>query len=300
MAKKSAKSKGYRKQTAKKPYLSKKEIVILCVLLVIIAIGAVVLFRYDDGALKVKDGAVVTGGDNWLIANGANARSRARYFKVGEVGDIEGYTRETSGALSDPNVFQYSYTPEDEAATITATITTSHSGAHALAEYASTAMAAIDGYEAGEVFDTEIDGATWSCFSYTSAYAVEDAEGEAEPAGDAEAQEAGDAESEEADAAEAEEASDAEAQETDAAEAEEAGDAETQAADGAEAEEAGDAEAQAPNRFEKGLNAYVDAAHDCCVLVHVRAEAPSAEEYPDDDAMMAVLEQAAAAVTLAE
>ena len=179
MAKRSAKSKGYRRQTAKKPYLSKKEIIILCVLLVIIAIGAIVLFRYDDGALKVKDGAVVTGGDNWLIANGANARSRARYFKVGEVGEIEGFTRETSGSLSDPNVFQYSFTPEDEDAIITATVTTSHSGARALAEYASTAMGAIDGYEAGEVYDTEISGATWSCFGYTSAYTVEE---ETEPA----------------------------------------------------------------------------------------------------------------------
>ena len=60
MAKKSAKSKGYRRQSAKKPYLSKRDIALLCALIVAIAVGAFFLFRYDDGAVKVQDGAVVT------------------------------------------------------------------------------------------------------------------------------------------------------------------------------------------------------------------------------------------------
>ena len=110
--KKSAKSKGYRRQNAKKPYLSKRDIAVLCILLVAIAIGAFFLFRYDDGALKVKNGEVVTDGDNWLIVNGSNARGRARYFKLGEVGEIDGYTREKSALATDVNVPQYVYTPE--------------------------------------------------------------------------------------------------------------------------------------------------------------------------------------------
>ena len=56
MAKKSAKSKGYRKTVSKKPYLSKRDIGILCVLFVIIAVAAILLFSYDDGALKLADG----------------------------------------------------------------------------------------------------------------------------------------------------------------------------------------------------------------------------------------------------
>ena len=94
MAKKSAVSKGYRKQAAKKPYLSKRDIAIVCVIVALVAVGAFFLFRYDDGALKVKDGAVVTEGDNWLIANGSNARGGARYYRLGEIGEIDGCSRE--------------------------------------------------------------------------------------------------------------------------------------------------------------------------------------------------------------
>ena len=68
MAKKSAKSKGFRKSVEKKPYLSKKDIIILCVVLVAVAIGAILLFTYDDGALKVKDGKIVRPFDRTTIA----------------------------------------------------------------------------------------------------------------------------------------------------------------------------------------------------------------------------------------
>ena len=101
MAKKSAKSKGYRRQTAKKPYLSKRDIAILCGIVAVLAVAAFFLFRYDDGALKVKDGAVVTEGDNWLIVDGSNVRGRARYFKLGEIGEIDGKIRELSRAERD-------------------------------------------------------------------------------------------------------------------------------------------------------------------------------------------------------
>ena len=107
MARKSAKSKGYRKQAAKKPYLSKRDIAILCVLIVAVAIGAILLFRYDDGALKVKDGAVVTEGDNWLIVNGSNTRGGQRYYKLGEVGELEGYERKAEPTLANANVTEY-------------------------------------------------------------------------------------------------------------------------------------------------------------------------------------------------
>ena len=62
MAKKtSAKSQGYRKTVQKKPYLTKKEIIIT-VSIIAALILAFVLFNifYDDGSLKVKDGVVQT------------------------------------------------------------------------------------------------------------------------------------------------------------------------------------------------------------------------------------------------
>ena len=50
MAKKSAKSKGYRKTVTKKPYLSTKEIIWTCAIVVALIL-IVVLFNvfYDDG-----------------------------------------------------------------------------------------------------------------------------------------------------------------------------------------------------------------------------------------------------------
>ena len=83
MAKKSAKSKGFRRQNQKKPYLSTKEIAAVCVIAILLAIGAFFLFRYDDGALKVQDGAVVTDGDNWPGISGwaKSAKSRATAAK---------------------------------------------------------------------------------------------------------------------------------------------------------------------------------------------------------------------------
>ena len=114
MAKKSAKSKGYRRQTAKKPYLSKRDIAILCGIVAVLAVAAFFLFRYDDGALKVKDGAVVTEGDNWLIANGSNMRGGARYYKLGEIGEIDGYSRQKGALSSDANIPEYTFTPAGE------------------------------------------------------------------------------------------------------------------------------------------------------------------------------------------
>lgn len=264
MAKKSAKSKGFRRQTARKPYLSKKEIIALCVIAAALIVGAILLFRYDDGALKVQDGAVVADGDNWLIVNGAAARGRARYFKLGEIGEIDGYARERANTISDdPNVPRYAFTPEAEGAEISRIeVTASHAAAETMAKYAAAALGDNDQFEVGEVAGANIDNAKWSYFIATRAYYEAD---EAEDAADTEA---------------AEEAETAEAGET---------------ADAHDEDEAG--ETPEPNRFTKTAYAYSDAAHDSCIVVHVTADAPSADAYPADDVVLAGVEQAFAAVT---
>ena len=260
MARKSAKSKGYRKQAAKKPYLSKRDIAILCVLIVAVAIGAILLFRYDDGALKLKDGAVVTEGDNWLIVNGSNVRGRARYFKLGEMGEIEGYTREAHGIVTDANVPEYAFTPVDEAAGITSiTATASHSGAEALAKFGTESLAAIEGTSVGDTVEADINGHAVQYYIYTSEYAVAE---EAEEATEEAAEEAADAS----------EGSDEAAEDADAA--------------------------AAPNRFTKSLSGYFDAGHDSCIAIHVESSAESADSYLADDALTEALAQAVMAVTL--
>ena len=269
MSKKSAASKGYRRQTAKKPYLSKREIIALCVLIAIVAVAAVILFRYDDGALKKQDGKVVTDGDNWLIVDGSNVRGRTRYFKLAEIGEIDGYAREAEPTLTDINVSQYAFTPEAENAAVSGiSIASSHNAAAALAKYTRTAMADRDGCEAGEVADIELNGLPCAYFSFTYA-PVED---------------------EEADAAE-----ETPAEETPAEEA-----AEADAADAETSEEGAGAEKpeDASSGYTKAVYAYLDASHDSCIVVHVNCEAASPEEYPEDGVLLDALEQAVGAIAL--
>ena len=250
MAKKSAVSKGFRRQNQKKPYLSKKEIAAVCVIAILLAVGAFFLFRYDDGALKVQDGAVVTDGDNWLIADGSNVRGRARYFKLGEIGEIEGYSREKGALTGDANIPEYVFRPsEEDIGDVTVTVTCGHGSADAMAKYAHSTLEGIEITTAGEIQSTEMAGQPVTYYSYATDYTASDAE-----AGDAPEAEAGDA-----------------------------------------------AQSEAPQP-EAGCNrsiaGYIDASHECCVIVNVVSRGDSADECLPDEALTALLEKAAGAVTL--
>ena len=114
-AKTSARSKGYRKTVQKKPFLTKKEIIILVAIVVVIAL-AILLFNllYDDGSLDMVDGAPQAENiENSLLTSEVNG-DVTKYFKVGEAGQIAGYTRERTPGY-DENVPTYYYYPEDEA-----------------------------------------------------------------------------------------------------------------------------------------------------------------------------------------
>lgn len=275
MAKKSAKSKGFRKQQAKKPYLTRREIVVVCVLAVLVIAAAILAATYNDGALKLKNGKVVDAGENWLIVNGSTARGRSRYFKVGEVGEIDGYTRENN-PLADVNVPQYVYTPDAEDAPINSlSITSSHNPAQALAEYMTKAMATVTGTEVSEIATAAAGGVDYVyCTSVTDVAAASAALEQS-----AEALE--------------------EAVEADAPEEEGAGEAPDEAGSADEAEAAGadEAEAATPN-FTETFSAFVDCAHDSCVVVDIHASAATREALPDDEAMKAIVEQAVATVAL--
>ena len=330
MAKTSAASKGYRKQTAKKPYLSKKDIIWVCAILALVVIGAVLLFSYDDGALKVKDGKVVTDGDNWLIVDGSKVRGRTRYFKAGEIGDIEGYSRETGVSSADVNIPLYAFKPEAEGAEISEiSVTTSHTAFAPLAQYASAAIGGTEGFEVTKAAEEVLGGQTCSYFIYTAASYEKEEDGNAQPetvemeAGEAQP-DAADAEASEAqpDAAEAEaseaqpdaaesneaqpdaanaEASEAQPEVAEAGEAQpdaanvEAGKAQPEAADA----EAGEAQPDA-NRFTKAINGYFDAGHDGSFVIHVTCDVDSADAYPSDEVLLDALGKAIAAITPAE
>ena len=118
-AKTSARSKGYRKTVQKKPFLTKKEIIALVAIVAVIAL-AILLFNllYDDGSLDVVDGVVQTENfDNSVIVQD-HIGDETKYFKVAEVGELEGYTREREENSANANLATFVYTPEDETSPI--------------------------------------------------------------------------------------------------------------------------------------------------------------------------------------
>jgi len=263
MAKKSAKSKGYRKAIEKKPYLTKKDIIILCVILAIVAVGAILLFTYDDGALKVKDGQIVDAGENWLIVNG-NARGR-RYFKLGEIGEIDGYAREAQPFVSDANLNQFVFTPEEEGSTVEIAVSASAADPARLAEGNHTMVAAVKDTTVSDIATATAGDAEYTWYTYTREYyaAEESAEETAEDASEA------------ADATEESAESEVPAEET------------------AGTEES----AEAPNHFDQAMNAYVPAPRNGSFVISVTAQADSAEGYLTEDQLKEAVSQAIAAIT---
>lgn len=268
MAKKSAKSKGYRRSVEKKPYLSRKDIIILCVVLAVLAVGAILLFTYDDGALKVKDGKIVDPGENWLIVNG-NTKGGRRYFKLGEVGDIPGYTMAREPFMSDDNLIQFNYTPEAEDSAVTGiTISASAYDPARLADGNAQMVASVKGSAVSDVATDCAGDVEYTYYTYTHEYY--------------------------ADETPAEEASDEQAT-TEEAPAEETATEEPAAVEASAEEKAED---DAPNHFDQALNAYVPAANDRSIVIAISARADSADSYLTEDQLKETLAQAVAAVTL--
>jgi hypothetical protein len=139
MAKKSAMSKGYRKTVKKKPFLSKKEIIELIVIVAVILLG-IILFNvfYDDGFIKAD---AVQQGD---IVAYASSDLRDRYFKVGTIGEMEGYTLNERAEGAAP-IEGYVFTPDGEADHVTSfSVSGSFVGAEMLASTTQSYMSDID------------------------------------------------------------------------------------------------------------------------------------------------------------
>ena len=264
MAKKSAKSKGYRKTIEKKPYLTKRDIIILCVILAIVTVGAILLFTYDDGALKVKDGKIVDAGENWLIVNG-NARGR-RYFKLGEIGEIEGYAMEAQPFVTDENLTQFVFTPEaEDAVPDSITISASAYDPARLVEGNSRMVSQVKDTSVSDIATDTLGDREYQWYTYTHEYYAEEesADGAEAPAEEAPAEEAVPAEE-----SPVEEAAEPEA----------------------------NAPSDAPNHFEQAMNAYIPAPRNGSFVVSITTHADSADGYLSQDQLKAVLAQAVEAI----
>ena len=91
---------GYRKPKTKK-YFTKKDIISTSIIaaVVIAAIVIISIVISNDDFIRTKDGQLQME-DNWIISNYSDNSSKYMYYKLGEVGDIEGYTLGEGSAQS--------------------------------------------------------------------------------------------------------------------------------------------------------------------------------------------------------
>ena len=110
MSKNSAYSKGYRKTQAKKPFLTKNEIIALIVIAVVVIIGVIVINSLPNvgtiPASKIKSGDIISR---------ANVSTKGRYIKLGTINEMEGITLEASTSSENPTG-GYDFKPVEEGA----------------------------------------------------------------------------------------------------------------------------------------------------------------------------------------
>ena len=280
MAKKSsATSKGYRKTVKKKPFLTKKEIIALIVIVAVIVL-AVVLFNllYNPfiSAKDVKDNDIITF---------ASANTKNRYVRLGSVTDLDGYTRESNITTENP-VGRNTYTPVDENDpmeyfSVSATVVTPASMMDYMASYY-----APYADNAGALIETEVNGHTAYICSYTMSEYVEEEVAD-EPAADATA---GEPVADEPVADEpADEATEPAADEATDEAAEPAADEATEPAADEAADEAAAEEEHEPNTFYQNISLYIAADDSHSIGVNAYFQGSDDSFYMTDEEIEAFM-----------
>ena len=175
--KSSAKSKGYRTYHAKKPFLSKKEWIILIVAAVVLIAGFVVAVTVNfDGALQIKDGVVQPRTENALIVNGGTA-AHPRYYQVGQLLSLpDGWSMEPGNDIN-VNTPSYTLLPPETSGVETVSVTVSgqeyQALAKAMAAYLTSASTDAAEISASELTESSIHGRPACTFTYEYAYQIE-------------------------------------------------------------------------------------------------------------------------------
>ena len=268
MAKKtSAASKGYRKNVKKKPFLTKKEIIALIVIVAVIVLAVVLFNVLYNPYISAKD---VQADD---IITYASASTKDKYVRLGSVTDLDGYTRESSISAETP-VGVNTYTPADETSpmkdfTVSGAVVTPASMIDYMYSYYKPYADSV-----GEIIETEVNGHTAYICSFTmSEYVAEEA---------AEADEAPATE----EAAEAEAPATEEVAETETPAAEQTAEAEAPAADANAAEEEAEPE---PNTFYQNISMYISADDTHSIGVNAYHQGSDDSFYLSDDEIEAYM-----------
>ena len=268
MAKKSsAASKGYRKTVKKKPFLTKKEIIALIVIVAVIVLAVVLFNVLYNPYISAKD---VQSDD---IITYATASTKDKYVRLGSVTDLDGYTRESTISTETP-VGVNTYTPVDENSSMTNfTVSGAVVSPASMIDYM---YAFYKPYadSVGEIIETEVDGHTAYICSFTmSEYVDEDAAETEAPA------------TEETAETEAPADETVEAAETEAPATEETAETEAPAEDDAAAEE----EEPEPNTFYQNISLYISADDSHSIGVNAYHQGSDDSFYLSDDEIEAYM-----------
>ena len=332
MSKKSIRSKGYRK-SAKKPYLSKRDILIVVGVIAVIVIG-IVLFNllYDDGSLDVVDGVAQVQGENSMLINAGSANN-PRYYKLGQLADIEGYALESAPAGVDENVREFTYVPEGDSPYDEITVNANANAADILCAATLAAYSSAENTVCSEQMSMDLDGREVLYFTYQREYADETADGsetaaeddtsatdgtaadDASATDDSAADDASATDSTAADDTSATDGSTADnASSTDGTAADDTSAADGTVADGASATDgtvaddastADDADGTTADSSESDveeieylqvLNAYVPVG-DRSIVVHLHNDTASEAEYLSSDELVAMMEELLSALS---
>ena len=268
MAKKSsAASKGYRKTVKKKPFLTKKEIIALIVIVAVIVLAVVLFNVLYNPYISAKD---VQSDD---IITYATASTKDKYVRLGSVTDLDGYTRESTISTETP-VGVNTYTPVDENSSMTNfTVSGAVVSPASMIDYM---YAFYKPYadSVGEIIETEVDGHTAYICSFTMSEYVDEDAAETEAPATEEAAE---------DEAPADET--LEAAETEAPATEETAETEAPAEDDAAAEE----EEPEPNTFYQNISLYISADDSHSIGVNAYHQGSDDSFYLSDDEIEAYM-----------
>ena len=108
MSKKSAASKGYRKTKKPAPFLTKRDLKALIIIVALILIGVLAFnIFYDDGFISPEE---IQSGD---IISRAETSQKGRYARVATINELDGFTMEAVTSPENPTG-GYKFTPAQE------------------------------------------------------------------------------------------------------------------------------------------------------------------------------------------
>ena len=277
--------------------MPKEKFIKICIIVGVVILAVVLFFvlrRAYDGHLPVEDGVVVTQGDNWLVVN--TESPNARYFRLGELGEVDGYTLESSAYSSDANLLSYTYTPTDEASSLDNISVASLAASYT--QYAQSfhnnLLLYYGDLTVSDLEDLEANGVAAQGFSYEYIPAVEETATEETAAEETATEETATEETAAEETATEETAAEETATEETAAEETAAG--ETAAA--GEETAAGETAAGETALCQRVYALCLKAGHDSCIIVEASSQADTEEGLASAEALKEEALKVAGAMTI--